>query len=65
MGDKKKGAAPKPIFSRTERLQLMLESSCDERTIRRWERGKEIKPSTRERLVKAARKLDIPVPVDL
>ncbi|MHB8531721.1 MAG: hypothetical protein ACYDC2_03270 [Solirubrobacteraceae bacterium] len=54
--------AKKGILTRVERVRLMAETLCDERTIRRWERGEAVREPTRERLTKAARKLDIIVP---
>ncbi len=50
------------IYTRAERLSLMFQTTCDERTIRRWERGETIKESTRSRLEKAARMLKLVIP---
>ena len=54
--------APKGILTRQERIRLMADTSCDERTIRRWERGETVKDATRRRLEQAAKKHGIVVP---
>jgi hypothetical protein len=56
--------APKKngILTRLERVKLMAESGCDERTIRRWERNEPLTAASNERLKKAARKLGIVIP---
>jgi hypothetical protein len=54
--------AKKGVLTRKERLDLMAETLCDERTIRRWERGGEMTPASLQRLGEAARKLRIPIP---
>jgi hypothetical protein len=50
------------VLSRPERVKLMAETLIDERTIRKWERGEDVRPGKREILERAARKLDIPIP---
>ena len=65
MPDKpKKGGAPKKrgYLLRAQRLSLEVETRCDPRTIRRWERGERVLEATRLRLEGAARKLKIPRP---
>lgn len=61
----KKACKKNGTLSRAERIKLMAETQCDERTIRRWERAdknKPVKSSTADRLTKAAKKLGILVP---
>jgi hypothetical protein len=59
-----KGHAPahKGILTRNERVRLMAATGCDERTIRKWERGEEVKEATDVRLTTAAKRLGIVVP---
>ena len=60
--DKPDTNAHNGVLTRNERVRLMAATGCDERTIRRWERGEPVKEATRVRLVGAAKKLDILVP---
>ena len=61
---KTKGKTPakKGSLKRSERVRLMADTGCDERTIRRWERGESVKDVTMTRLGRSAVKLGIPVP---
>jgi transcriptional regulator with XRE-family HTH domain len=63
-GSSAKGKVPEKrgFLSRRERIQLMAATGCDERTIRRWERGEKVWDVTKGRLEAAAKKLDIPLP---
>jgi hypothetical protein len=56
-------AHDRTIFTRRERQELAWETACDDRTIRRWERGDVVKDATRHRLEAAAKKLKFPVPM--
>lgn len=42
-----------------ERRQLQLEAGCAEKTVLRWMRGETMKPTVKERLDAAAKKLGI------
>lgn len=58
-----KGAHKKRgILGRKERVLLMADTFCDERTIRRWERGEPVRESTKARLDESAKRLGIVVP---
>ena len=61
---KPKGKVPdkKGVLTRHERVRLMLETGCDERTIRRWERGDDIKDVTDRRIRNASVDLNIGIP---
>jgi hypothetical protein len=51
------------FLTRADRVKLMFETMCDERTIRKWEDGVEtINATTRDKLERAARKHKIPIP---
>lgn len=62
--EKARATPPKKrgILSRNERLRLMLRTQCDERTVRKWERGETVRESARIRLETAARDLKLPMP---
>lgn len=50
------------ILTGQERRRLAGLTQCDERTIKRWERGELVRGSTRELLERVARTLKLPVP---
>jgi hypothetical protein len=55
-------APKKRLLSHIDRAKLVVETSCAERTIKRWEDGDPVTAATAIRLKKAARKLGIPIP---
>lgn len=60
--EKGKAPAHNGVLTRHERVRLMAVTGCDERTIRKWERGEDVKEATHVRLRDAARRLGIVVP---
>lgn len=56
------GEAVQGALAKRDRLRLQLETGCDERTIRKWERGEDIKDASRQRLEGAAGRLGIAIP---
>jgi hypothetical protein len=48
------GNQKRTILTPRERAQLVVDTKCDTRTIRRWELGLQIRECNRERLEQAA-----------
>lgn len=46
-------------FTNVERLKVLLRSGVDGKTLRRWERGEEVKPVTSRRIVQAMKELGV------